>query len=107
MTIREKRAVLEKHDKLPAYMSQGQKAERLGLNRMTMRNILNIREKIMSHKNSAMKRNRASKEAEVGEKTLEWIQAARVHNEKISISAIRRKASEIARRMGKDFSPSR
>lgn len=45
LTIREKQFIIQKHDKLPAFMSQAKKAACLGLNRMTLRNILARRDR--------------------------------------------------------------
>ena len=106
MSIQEKLVILEKYDKLPRYMSDAKKAENLGLKRGNLVSILSCRDKIFAMRNTAKKRVRYGKEREVGEATLKWVQSARVGNEKLSYSIIQRKASEIAGKMGKKFSPS-
>ena len=107
LTFLEKQAILKKYDNLPDKMKGYKKAECLGINRTTLRSILHARKKIMSHKNPAMKHTRHSKEEEVGRLTLWWLRSARGNGGKVTLSAIHRKASEIAMDMGKNFSPSR
>ena len=59
----------------------------------------------MSNKNTAMKRERHSKEREVEIETLAWLQNV-IPSEALSPAVISKKASEIAKRMGKDYNPS-
>ena len=107
-TIGEKQAIIKEYKKIPWFVTETKKAEQLGLKRNTLRNILEKRKEIMTHKYSHhIKRNSTCKERKVAEKTFEWIQSAREKNEKISIPIILRKATEIAVDMGKDFTPSR
>ena len=107
LTFLEKQAILKKYDNLPDKMKGYKKAECLGINRTTLRSILHARNKIMLHKNPAMKHTRHSKEEVVGRLTLRWLRSARGNGGKVTLAAIHRKASEIAMDMGKNFSPSR
>ena len=105
LSIKEKRAIIEKYDMLPDSMPKNKKAEILGLKYTTLLHILPQRDKIFSMKNTAARRARPGKEEEVGLATLKWLQYARARNEEVTQAMIQRKASEIARRMGKDFMP--
>ena len=51
-----------------------------------------------------MRRARFGKEKEVGDAVLEWVRSTR--SEELSQTIIRTKAAEIAKDMGRDFSPS-
>ena len=107
LSVKEKRAIIEKYDMLPSSMNKVKKAESLGLPTSTLRSLLPQRDKIFSMKNTAIKRmGRHGKEKEVGFATLKWLRSARLRNENVTLAMIRKKASEIASRMDKDFLPS-
>ena len=102
LTVREKQDIIKRYEELPNNLRQGLKAETLGLNRMTLRNILKNREKILSQQNSAMKRERHSKEKEVEKEILAWLQGQNLKSS-ISLATISKKASEIAKEMGREW----
>ena len=106
MTIQEKQTIIKQYENLPSNITQARKAKMLGIKNQTLNNILSNRENILAFQNTTMKRARHAKEKEVAEATLEWVQSARARNERISYSIIQRKASELAGKMGKNFSPS-
>ena len=105
LTIQEKQTIIKRYGNLPNNISRAQKARMLGIKPNTLVNILSNQENILAFQNTTMKRARHAKEKDVADATLKWVHSARDRNEKISYSIIQRKASEIAGKMGKNFSP--
>ena len=104
-TIQEKQDIIKRYDLLPK-MSDQRKAKMLGVNYITLRRFLSSRDRIFSITNTGLKKVNFGKEKEVGIAVLKWVESARERNEELSRPIIRKKTSEIAREMGRDFLPS-